>query len=55
MVKISTFFVGYFLGYRRGVAKILELKNDPGDFYRAPKFDFLKILKHFFFGNSFLK
>jgi len=31
-----------------GVAKISGLKNDRGDFYRAPKFDFLKILKIFF-------
>jgi hypothetical protein len=35
------------LGYNEGDAKIFLLKNDPGAFYRAPKFDFLEI----FFGN----
>jgi len=33
-----------------GVAKILGLKNNPS-LYRAPKFDFSKILEKMFFRN----
>jgi len=38
-----------------GVAKILGPKNDPGEFYRAPKFDILKISEKFYFRKFFFE
>jgi hypothetical protein len=50
MVKISSFFfVLCLLGYSRGVAKILGLKNYSRDLYRAPKVRFFENFEEFFF------
>ena len=38
-----------------GDAKMFLLKNDSGAFYRASKFDFLKILEKFFFWKFFFE
>jgi hypothetical protein len=46
MVKISFFLDTTWVVV--GVSQNIRAQNDSGDFYGAPKFDFLKILINFF-------